>query len=83
MDQPAHQTAHDVLRSLVMVAVYVPSAKQHRRDRTASQRAAVPVAFMPRTTEDINRKRIEKIRQAGLGGKRGRLWKKSQSLGQR
>ena len=38
-------------------------ANQHRRDLTASQRAAVAVELIPRITEDVNRKRIEKLEQ--------------------
>lgn len=43
--------------------VYVLSSNQHRRDLTPHQRAAVAVDFMSQISEDINQKRIEKLRQ--------------------
>ena len=42
------------------------SANQHRRDLTPSPRATVAVQVMLRIAEEVNRKRIEKIRQARL-----------------
>ena len=45
---------------------YVLSSNQHRRDLTSSQRAAVAVDILPQISEDVNQKRIEKIREARL-----------------
>ncbi|MBT3381441.1 MAG: ParB N-terminal domain-containing protein [Lentisphaerae bacterium] len=58
--------AFEFLSSEQRALVYVLSANQHRRDLTASQRAAVAVDILPEISEDVNRKRIEKIRQARL-----------------
>lgn len=42
---------------------YVLSSNQHRRDLDPSQRAVVAVDLLPRISEDVNQKRIEKLRQ--------------------
>ena len=51
--------------------IYVLSANQHRRDLTPSQRAVVAFDLQPRIAEDVNRSRIEKIRQARLNEAKG------------
>ena len=42
--------------------IFVLSANQHRRDLTASQRAAAAADLIPRIAEDVNRKRVERLR---------------------
>lgn len=50
---------------------YVLSSNQHRRNLTPSQRAVVANETQPLIAEDVNSKRIEKIRQARLRASSG------------
>ena len=60
---------------------YVLSSNQHRRDLTSSQRAAVAVDILPQISEDVNQKRIEKIREARLSAAENQTMENSPESG--
>jgi len=56
----------DFVGSDAQALTYVLAANQFHRQMTSSQRAVVAANLLPHIAGDVNRKRIEKIRQARL-----------------